>query len=107
MVFRFFVSVKDPYVETWLGIVGNNEFNKLLYLYELDPFSNKIEFLGTVRDTPLNRRKLASWGFRDLTNELSSLLESRPTKIELFTFDVTNIVYKYPKLISIFKKFIK
>jgi len=107
MVFRFYISIPDKFIESWVGIYGNKIFNRLLYLYEMDPFSNKIELVGVIEDTPLNRRKVASWGFRDLTNKLSNLFEPKPTKIDLFTFDITDLVLKDPRLIKIIKKFKK
>lgn len=107
MVFRFFVSTKDPYVTDWLGIIGNQTFDNLLYLYELDPYSKKIELVGIDRDTPLNRRKYMSWGFRDLTKEVYDLVKPIPTKIDLFTFKITSMLHKYPKLIRSIEKFKK
>jgi len=107
MVFRFFISIPDKYVEGWLGIYGNNVFNKLIYAYEMDPFSGKIELVAVLRDTPYNRRKLMSWGFRDLTDKLSKLFEPKPSKIDIFTLDITELVLKDPRLINIIKKFKK
>ncbi|MGC9133256.1 MAG: hypothetical protein ACP5GJ_02550 [Nanopusillaceae archaeon] len=107
MVLRFFISVKDPFVESWLGIYGNTEFNRLLYLYELDPITNRIEFLGVDKDTPLNRRKYMSYGFRDLSEKLNKILEIKPTEIDLFTFNITELIYRNPELAKKISKFIR
>jgi hypothetical protein len=107
MVLRFFVSVPDPFVESWIGIYGNTEFNRLLYLYEMNPITKKIEFLGVDRDTPLNRRKYLSYGFRDLTDKLNAILERKPTEIDLFTYKITEMLYKYPDLAKKLSKFIR
>ncbi len=107
MTLRFMISVPDKFVEGWLGIYGNETFNRLLYLYEMDPISKKINLVGIDVDTPLNRRKYQSYGFRDITDKVAEIFKPKPTKIDLFTFDITYLLYRYPELARKLKKFIR
>jgi len=103
---KFFIKVPDQFVEGFLGIYGNEYFNKKIYVFELDYQKGKIKLVGILPGTTANEMMLKFYGYRDLTDEFMKIYGKQPTEIRLFTFDITELVETNRRLKLLIKKLI-
>ena len=89
----FFIVVDDPYVKHGLGIIGNEQFGKVMLLYVADTDKGSIELIG-VEEYSEEKATVYKWfGFRDFTPVFERLYGGRkPRELNLFEIDITDVL---------------